>query len=53
MVQQKKLLGKILEEMRVISQAQVKAALKAQMAEAGKKLGEILIEQGVANAAQN
>ena len=38
MVQQRKLLGKILEEMRVISQAQIKAALKAQMSDAGKKL---------------
>ncbi len=52
MVQQRKLLGKILEEMRVISQAQIKAALKAQMSDSGKKLGEILIEQGLANSAQ-
>jgi type IV pilus assembly protein PilB len=49
---QRKLLGKILEEMKVATAVQIKAALKKQMQESGKKLGEILIEQNVANAAQ-
>ena len=48
----RKLLGKILEEMRVVSAVQVKTALKKQMTESGKKLGEILIEMNVANTAQ-
>ncbi|HLF95198.1 MAG TPA: ATPase, T2SS/T4P/T4SS family [Planctomycetota bacterium] len=52
MAQQRKLLGKILEEMRVATQAQVKAALKKQMTESGKKLGELLIEMAVCNASQ-
>jgi type IV pilus assembly protein PilB len=50
--QQRKLLGKILEEMRVVTQAQVKAALKRQMAESGKKLGELLIEMKVCTGEQ-
>jgi len=52
MAQQRKLLGKILEEMKVCSQAQVKVALKKQMQEAGKKLGEILVEMGIVKPAQ-
>jgi len=52
MVQQRKLLGKILEEMKVVSQVQLKAALKKQMQEAGKKLGEILVEMKLATPAQ-
>jgi type IV pilus assembly protein PilB len=52
MAQQRKLLGKILEEMKVCTQVHIKDALKVQMQDSGKKLGEILIEKGVANAAQ-
>jgi type IV pilus assembly protein PilB len=52
MTAQRKLLGKILEEMKVATAVQIKAALKKQMQESGKKLGEILIEMNVANAAQ-
>jgi len=48
----RKLLGKILEEMKVVSAVQVKAALKKQMTDSGKKLGEILIEMGASNTAQ-
>jgi len=48
----RKLLGKILEEMKVVSAVQVKTALKKQMSESGKKLGEILIEMNVTNTAQ-
>jgi type IV pilus assembly protein PilB len=48
----RKLLGKILEEMKVATPVQIKAALKKQMQESGKKLGEILVEMGVANATQ-
>jgi type IV pilus assembly protein PilB len=52
MAGQRKLLGKILEEMKVCTPIHIKNALKTQMQEAGKKLGEILIDSGVANAAQ-
>jgi type IV pilus assembly protein PilB len=48
----RKLLGKILEEMKVVSAVQVKTALKKQMSESGKKLGEILVESNVATLAQ-
>src|SRR5262245_50382527 len=50
--QQRKLLGKILEEMKVVSQQQVKAALRKQMEDAGKKIGEILVEMGAAKPAE-
>ena len=50
--QQRKLLGKILEEMRVADPAQIEAAARRQMKESGKKLGEILIEMGIATSAQ-
>src|SRR5205809_3486680 len=50
--QQRKLLGKILEEMQVATQAQIKAALKKQMQDSGKKLGELLIEMSVCTASQ-
>src|SRR5947209_4574788 len=50
--QQRKLLGKILEEMQVATQAQIKSALKKQMQDSGKKLGELLIEMSVCTAAQ-
>ncbi len=49
---QRKLLGKILEEMKVSTQAQIKAALKKQMQDSGKKLGELLVEMGAATSAQ-
>ena len=52
MAQQRKLLGKILEEMRVATQAQVKTALKKQMTESGKKLGELLTEMKLTTAEQ-
>ena len=52
MAQQRKLLGKILEEMKIITAVQVKTALKKQMQESGKKLGEILVEMAVATPAQ-
>jgi type IV pilus assembly protein PilB len=52
MAQQRKLLGKILEEMKVATPAQIKAALRKQMQESGKKLGEILVEMQVATPAQ-
>ena len=48
----RKLLGKILEEMRVVSAVQIKTALKKQMQESGKKLGEILVEEGLITAEQ-
>jgi len=51
-VHQRKLLGKILEEMQVATSAQIKAALKKQMQESGRKLGEILVEMGVCKPAQ-
>ena len=49
---QRKLLGKILEEMRVATAVQIKTALKKQMQDSGKKLGEILCEMGVTTSAQ-
>ena len=52
MAGQRKLLGKILEEMHVCTPVHIKNALKVQMQDPGKKLGEILVEQGVTNAAQ-
>jgi type IV pilus assembly protein PilB len=52
MTQQKKLLGKILEEMKVVTAVQVKQALKAQMADPGRKIGELLVEQKAATTAQ-
>ena len=52
MTQQKKLLGKILEEMKVVTAVQIKAALKAQMADPGRKIGELLIEAKAATTAQ-
>src|SRR5689334_7067979 len=48
----RKLLGKILEDMKVVSAIQIKTALKKQMTESGKKLGEILIEMNAANSGQ-
>ncbi len=51
MAQQRKLLGKILEEMRVVTAAQVKAALRQQMQDSGKKLGELLVEAGAVTPA--
>lgn len=45
MAREKKLLGKILQEMGVVTPEQVKAALRLQMQDSGKKLGEILVEQ--------
>jgi type IV pilus assembly protein PilB len=52
MAQQRKLLGKILEEMRIVTVVQVKAALRKQMEESGKKLGEILCEMNATTPAQ-
>jgi type IV pilus assembly protein PilB len=52
MTQPRKLLGKILEEMKVVSAAQIKAALRKQMQESGKRLGEILVEMQAATPAQ-
>ena len=52
MAGQRKLLGKILEEMKVSTPVQIKTALKKQMQDSGKKLGELLIEMGVTNNAQ-
>ena len=52
MTQQRKLLGKILEEMKVATAVQIKQALKAQMSDPGKKIGEILVEMKIASAAQ-
>jgi type IV pilus assembly protein PilB len=49
---QRKLLGKILEEMKVVTAAQIKAALRKQMQESGRKLGELLIEMGVTTESQ-
>jgi type IV pilus assembly protein PilB len=49
---QRKLLGRILEEMRVADALQIKAAVKRQMEESGKRLGEILLEMGVGTPAQ-
>ena len=52
MTQQRKLLGKILEEMKVATAVQIKQALKSQMGDPGKKIGEILVEMKVASSAQ-
>ncbi len=52
MAGQRKLLGKILEEMKVCTPVHIKNALKIQMQDSGKKLGEILVEQGITNPAQ-
>ncbi len=48
----RKLLGKILEEMKLATPAQIKAALKQQMQDQGKKIGEILVETGVCKPGQ-
>ncbi len=48
----RKLIGKILEEMRVVNAQHIKAALKKQMEDSGKKLGELFIEMAVATQAQ-
>ena len=50
--QQRKLLGKILEEMGVANPIQVKAAIKRQMEDSGKRIGDILLEMGVGTPAQ-
>ena len=47
---QRKLLGKILEEMKVVKQDQIKAALRKQMEESGKKIGELLVEMAACNS---
>ncbi|MHC4606380.1 MAG: GspE/PulE family protein [Planctomycetota bacterium] len=52
MVQQRKLLGKILQEMRIVKGSQIKEALRKQMQESGKRIGEILIEMEAATPAQ-
>jgi type IV pilus assembly protein PilB len=45
-LQPRKRLGQILQDMRVVSSAQVQEALERQRAQPGKKLGEILVERG-------
>ncbi|HEU4339030.1 MAG TPA: ATPase, T2SS/T4P/T4SS family [Planctomycetota bacterium] len=50
--QQRKLLGKILEEMGVANPVQVKAAIKRQMEDSGKRIGDILLEMGIGTPAQ-
>jgi type IV pilus assembly protein PilB len=52
MTQQRKLLGKILEEMKVVTAVQIKQALKAQMSDPGKKIGEILRDMKSCTEAQ-
>jgi type IV pilus assembly protein PilB len=52
MTQQRKLLGKILEEMKVVTTVQIKQALKTQMSDPGKKIGEILVEMKACSGAQ-
>ena len=52
MTQQRKLLGKILEEMKVVTAVQIKAALKAQMSDPGRKIGELLVEAKACGSAQ-
>jgi type IV pilus assembly protein PilB len=52
MTQQRKLLGKILEEMKVVTAVQIKAALKAQMSDPGRKIGELLVEAKACGPAQ-
>ncbi len=49
---ERKPLGKILEEMKVVTSRQVKEALAFQRENPGKKLGEILIEKGIATTTQ-
>jgi type IV pilus assembly protein PilB len=49
---QRKLLGKILEETGVVKSADLKTALKKQMDEPGKKIGELLVEMGACTARQ-
>ncbi len=51
-INERKPLGKILEEMKAASAKQVKDALKLQHENPGKKLGEILIEQKVCTQVQ-
>ncbi|MCC6742149.1 MAG: Flp pilus assembly complex ATPase component TadA [Planctomycetia bacterium] len=51
-INERKPLGKILEEMKFASAKQIKDALKFQHENPGKKLGEILIEQKVCSAVQ-
>ena len=52
MVQQRKLLGKILEEMKVVTAVQIKTALKQQMSDPGRKVGEILVDMKACSSAQ-
>jgi len=47
-----KLLGKILEEKKILTHAQIEEALKRQVSQPGKRLGEILVEMGWANPSQ-
>ncbi len=49
---ERKPLGKILEEMKIVTSRQVKEALAFQRENPGKKLGEILIEKGIATTTQ-
>jgi type IV pilus assembly protein PilB len=49
---ERKLLGRILQEMRVINAAQLKQALVQQQQEPGKRIGDIVLEMGIANVAQ-
>ncbi len=51
-MQERKPLGKILEEMKVVTPRQVKEALQFQRENPGKKLGEILIEKKLATSSQ-
>jgi type IV pilus assembly protein PilB len=51
-LQERKPLGKILEEMGVVNGAKIRQALQLQHDKPGKKLGEILIEQAVATPEQ-
>ncbi|KAF0241417.1 MAG: type II secretory pathway ATPase PulE/Tfp pilus assembly pathway ATPase [Planctomycetota bacterium] len=51
-INERKPLGKILEEMKAASAKQIKDALKLQHENPGKKLGEILIEQKVCSQVQ-
>ncbi|NUN49480.1 MAG: Flp pilus assembly complex ATPase component TadA [Candidatus Brocadiae bacterium] len=49
-INERKPLGKILEELKFANAKQVKDALKYQHENPGKKLGEILIEQGICDS---
>ncbi|MBI2923950.1 MAG: Flp pilus assembly complex ATPase component TadA [Planctomycetes bacterium] len=51
-INERKPLGKILEEMRFCSAKQIKDALKYQHENPGKKLGEILVEQKICDSKQ-